>query len=128
MIKEQQLYIKTKNGVWKIKNSDFGYKYFECNIEGVSCTVAEGSTYWNDNKENISSDIIELGDVLVVAEPNTKPRILDLEVLRNEEFVQQCIKDIRENKTHYYISCWDSRSNLNKFAELTPKGIMYLWD
>ncbi len=121
-------YIKTKNGVWKIKTSDVGNKYFECIIEGVTCTVFEGSKYWEDNKKTISSDPVDLADALVMVPQGQLPSTMDKNLLKDEEWVKSFVKNIKEKGYHYYLSAWDSRSNLNKFAELTTKGLVFLWD
>ena len=51
-----------------------------------------------------------------------------LKIQKDEEWVKSFIKNIKEKGYHYYLSAWDSRSNLNKFAELTAKGLVFLWD
>lgn len=121
-------FIRTKSGVWKIKVSDAGNPYFECKIDGISFTVFEGSKYWEDNAKTLSKDLIELGDCLVVNNPAKTPYTENIEMLKNENFVKEAIENIRKYGCHYYLSIWDDRCNLNKFAELTTKGVMYLFD
>ena len=119
-------YIKTKSGVWRIKRSDTADKYFECSIEGMTFTIFEGSKFWDENKTSISKDLISLGDVLVVVQPDDKTTAEDINLLRDENNIKEYLKNIRKGY-HYYLSAWDDRSNLKKFAELTTKGVCYLF-
>lgn len=120
-------YIRTKSGIWLVKIHFDGARYFECTVDGVSFTVFEDSQYWKDNKKCISKNIEELTDVLVVASPGNTPEAVSPEKLKDESYLDQCIKNIREKGYHYYLSVWDDSCNLKKFAELTTKGIQYLF-
>lgn len=120
-------YIRTKSGIWLIKLHFDGARYFECTVDGVSFTVFEDSQYWKDNMKKISTDIIELTDALVIRKPGETPEVKDPNLLKDETLLDEFIKNIKEKGYHYYLSIWDDGCSLKKFAELTTKGVQYLF-
>lgn len=126
MAKNLNEYVKTKNGVWQVKYDIDGDRYFECTVDSLKYTISEVSDYWKDNVLKTTSNILDVADVLVMVQPGYLPKTMSVDLLKDEKWVNSFVKKIREEGYHYFLSIWDNRYNLKKFAELTTKGIVYL--
>lgn len=117
-------YIKTVDGVYPLKKSNT--VHFDC-VTKVDCTtvVFEGSTYWENNKIDIATILIDLADVLVYIQPEFLPKIMDIKLLYDEGWYNSFIKKIKEEGYEYYLSMWNKNHNLIKFAKLTEEGFKY---
>lgn len=119
------IYIKTKYGVYPIKLSGNGYKTFECNINGEDYNIFEGSEYWEQNYVNMSSDLIELADALIIKEPGHTPQPYPWKVksyFEDPSWFNSFIRRIKEDGTKIYLGIWTAEGDLIRFAQLTEDG------
>lgn len=119
-------YIKTKNGVYEIKQTQDGRRYFEYFDKTSYVTVFEESDYWKENVVKITKNLYQLADMLVVIQGNSKPKTLNLDYIVFETWYFSMIKNIKEKGSHYYLSMWNTNNDLIKFAELTANGFKYV--